>query len=130
MTKSLSSAKDMLYGLAIGDALGMVTEFVSLSGIKRKYGEKGLQDLPDPPLFTDDTQMSIAIAECLIRAGDKDLEVIMQAVRDEFVKWYHSPENTRAPERTCLRGVANMEQGTHSSESMVPNSKGCSSATE
>jgi len=58
---------------------------------------KGIQDLPDPALFTDDTQMSVAIAEALVKAGEKDIEPIMVAIKDEFIKWYHSPENNRAP---------------------------------
>jgi len=124
----LDKAKGMIYGLAIGDALGMPTEFLSLNSIKKKYGEKGIQDLPDPALFTDDTQMSVAIAEALVTAGEKDIESIMVAVKDEFIKWYHSPENTRAPGRTCLTGVTKMEQGIHWSESGVASSKGCGSA--
>jgi len=118
----------MVYGLAIGDALGRETEFMSLHRIKSTYGADGITDLPEPALFTDDTQMSVAIAEALVSSGDKDLETIMQTVKDEFVKWYHSPENTRSPGRTCLTGVANMEQGTHWSKSGVAGSKGCGSA--
>ena len=118
----------MLYGLAIGDALGRPTEFMSLHRIKSTYGEDGIIDLTDPALFTDDTQMSVAIAEALVKAGENDLETIMQAVKDEFVKWYHSPENTRAPGRTCLTGVANMEKGIHWSKSGIEDSKGCGSA--
>ncbi len=128
MTENLSRAKGVVYGLAIGDALGRVTEFISLHRIKSTYGRDGITDLPEPALFTDDTQMSVAIAEALIRAGEKDLETIMMAVKDEFVNWYHSPENTRAPGRTCLTGVANMEKGIHWSKSGVAGSKGCGSA--
>jgi len=124
----LNKAKGMIYGLAIGDASGRLTEFMSLSTIKTEYGEKGIQELPDSALFTDDTQMSIAITEALIKAGEKDIESIMVAVKDEFIKWYHSPENTRAPGRTCLTGVANIELGIHWSESGVASSKGCGSA--
>ena len=114
--------------MAIGDALGASTEFLSLAQIKLKYGQKGITDLPDPALYTDDTQMSIAIAEALIRSGEKDIEEIMVGVKDEFIKWYHSPDNTRAPGRTCLTGVGKMEQGLHWSESGVAGSKGCGSA--
>ena len=49
-------------------------------GIKSTYGQGGITDLTEPAFFTDDTQMSVAIAEALIRAGDRDLEIIMQAV--------------------------------------------------
>ena len=109
--------------------LGFPTEFISLTSIKSKYGPLGIQDLPkSPALFTDDTQMSIAIAEALIKSGEKDIESIMEAVRDEFIKWYHSPENNRAPGRTCLIGIENMERGQHWSKSGVSRSKGCGSA--
>ena len=127
-TMDLDKAKGVIYGLAIGDALGYPTEFMSLSSIKGKYGEKGIRHLPEPALFSDDTQMSIAIAEALIRSGGKDLEEIMEAVKDEFIKWLHSPENNRAPGRTCLAGVENMEKGSHWKVSGVARSKGCGSA--
>jgi ADP-ribosylglycohydrolase len=118
----------MMFGLAIGDALGRPTEFMSLKNIHSKYGPDGIQDLPEQALYTDDTQMTIAITEALIKAGDKDLETIMDAVRDEFIKWRHSPENNRSPGNACLAGVSNMERGVHWSESGVPDSKGCGSA--
>ena len=72
--------------------------------------------------------MTIAIAEALIKAGDQDLETIMDDVRDAFIRWRHSPENNRAPGNACLTGVFNMEKGIHWSESGVPDSKGCGSA--
>jgi len=122
-------AKGIIFGLEIGDALGFPTEFMSLSTIKSKYGSSGIKDLPKAPaLFSDDTQMSIAIAEALIKFGDRDIETIMAAVKDEFIKWYHSPENNRAPGKTCLTGIENMERGQHWSESGVARSKGCGSA--
>jgi len=124
----LIKAKGLIYGLAIGDAFGRPTEFQSLDSIKVKYGDKGIQELPEPALFTDDTQMSIAIAEALIRSGEQNIEEIMEAVKKEFIKWFHSPENNRAPGRTCLTGVANMEKGTHWSQSGIARSKGCGSA--
>lgn len=121
-------AKGVILGLAIGDALGKPTEFLSADGIKINYGPLGIQDLPEPAPYTDDTQMSVAVAEALARAGEKDIESIMAAVKDEFVKWLHSPENNRAPGNACLAGVRNMEKGTHWPESGVARSKGCGSA--
>jgi ADP-ribosylglycohydrolase len=126
--KDLDKTKGIIFGLAIGDALGWPTEFMPLSQIMSRYGNSGITDLPDSALFTDDTQMSIAIAEALIKAGERDIETLMAAVKDEFIKWYHSPENNKAPGRACLSGVANMERGVHWSESGVARSKGCGSA--
>jgi len=127
-TEETRRSKGVIYGLAIGDALGARTEFMTLAEIKRKYGEGGITDLPNNALFTDDTQMSIAVAEALIRAGDQSVESIMDALREEFIRWLHSPENNRAPGNTCLKGVANMERGVPWSESGLPDSKGCGSA--
>jgi len=122
-------AKGLLFGLAIGDALGYPTEFMTLRQIKSDFGPEGITDFPDSPaLFTDDTQMSIAIAGALIQVGDQDLETIMEAIKEEFIKWRHSPENNRAPGNACLAGVLNMERGMHWSESGVADSKGCGSA--
>jgi ADP-ribosylglycohydrolase len=123
-----NKAEGIIYGLAVGDALGKSTEFMTLSRIKASYGKNGITDLPEPALYTDDTQMSIAIAEALIKAGDRDVESIMAAVREEFIKWHHSPENNRAPGNTCLAGISNMEKGLHWAESGVKGSKGCGSA--
>jgi ADP-ribosylglycohydrolase len=124
----LNKTKGVIFGLAIGDALGARTEFLKLDQIKAKYGKDGIRDLPDPALFTDDTQMSVAIAEALVKAGDKDIESIMGAVRDEFIKWYDSPENNRAPGRACLQGVVNMKRGIPWTRSGIAGSKGCGSA--
>ena len=125
---NIDKAKGLIYGPAIGDALGRPTEFKSLPQIKSEYGNQGITDLPEPALYTDDTQMSIAIAEALINTGEQDIDSIMAAVRDAFIKWRHSPENNRAPGNACLTGVANMERGKHWSESGVDGSKGCGSA--
>ncbi|MFC1856875.1 ADP-ribosylglycohydrolase family protein [Thermodesulfobacteriota bacterium] len=122
-------AKGLIFGLAIGDALGYPTEFMTLSRIKSDFGPAGITDFQkSPALFTDDTQMSIAVAEALIRAGNQDLETIMEAIKEEFIKWRRSPENNRAPGNACLAGVSNMEREAHWSESGVADSKGCGSA--
>ena len=45
-------AEGILYGLAIGDALGRPTEFLRLPEIKNRFGPDGIADLPEPALFT------------------------------------------------------------------------------
>jgi len=111
-SKNTDRAKGVIYGLAIGDALGYPTEFMTLARIKAEFGSNGIEDFPKTPaLYTDDTQMSIAITEALFKAGVQDLEAIMDAIREEFINWRHSPENNRAPGNACLAGVSNMERG-------------------
>jgi ADP-ribosylglycohydrolase len=86
LTSTLKKAKGVIFGLAIGDALGYPVEFMTLDRIKSKYGSDGITTLPEPAIFSDDTQMSIAVAEALVRAGDKDIESLMAAVKEEFIK--------------------------------------------
>ena len=73
------SARRIVDGQGIGDALDRVTEFLSLRHIKSAYGEDGITDLPEPALFTDDTQMSIAIAKAF---KVRDFQAFMASQRD------------------------------------------------
>jgi ADP-ribosylglycohydrolase len=126
---SLQQAEAILFGLALGDALGWPTEFHRLAKIKSKYGAMGIQEPPNPALYTDDTQMTIAVTEGLLDAGlDADIDSQMQAVSKRFIQWKNSPENNRAPGRTCMAGVNRLERGISWREAGVPNSKGCGSA--
>ncbi len=119
----------MFYGLALGDALGAPVEFWELKGIRERYGPAGIRELPEPAWFTDDTQMTLAVAEALVAAGDQDLGAIMAAVTREFIAWLHAPELDRgAPGGACLFGARQLEAGVPWWKSGKPNSKGCGAA--
>lgn len=51
LMKEKESAKAVRFWLAIKDAHGYPTEFISLQRIKEKYGEAGINDLPGNPSF-------------------------------------------------------------------------------
>ncbi|NWF67627.1 MAG: ADP-ribosylglycohydrolase family protein [Chloroflexi bacterium] len=122
-------AQAIVFGLALGDALGWPTEFLKLHQIKARYGAAGIQQPPDPALFTDDTQMTIALTEGLLDAGvNAPLDTQMQAVSRRFIAWMHSPENDRAPGATCMAGVRRLESGMAWQEAGIVESKGCGSA--
>ncbi len=118
----------MIYGIALGDALGAPVEFWELKGIRERHGPAGILELPEPALFTDDTQMTLALAEALVAAGDQDLGAIMAAVSREFVAWLHDPDNNRSPGGACLYGAHQLEAGVPWWKSGKPNSKGCGAA--
>lgn len=128
MENDLNKAQGIMYGLAIGDALGSPTEFITLREIKKRFGKKGIEELPDPALFTDDTQMAIAIAEALTNTQSFYVEDFMVELRKEFINWLRSPENNRGPGRTCLEGCRNMELGQSWHKSGVKESMGCGTA--
>ncbi len=119
----------ILFGLAIGDSLGYPVEFMKKEEIIQRYGEKGVTGpfKEENNLFSDDTQMTLAICRALIRKGDGTYEELMEAIGEEFIRWKNSPENNRAPGNTCMKGVSNLEKGMSWRESGVPDSKGCGS---
>lgn len=119
-------ARGMIFGLALGDALGWPVEFMARPEILANYGRGGIQAPPDPALYTDDTQMTAAVAEALIEAGHRDLDVLMGAVARKFIGWKRDPITAqRAPGATSIRGVNALERGAPWREAGVRDSKGC-----
>ncbi|MCX5523155.1 ADP-ribosylglycohydrolase family protein [Streptomyces bobili] len=99
------AATGALLGLALGDALGFPTEFNDVPSILAKCGPWREMELPRRAFVSDDTQMTLAVARALRTAMDRGLLVptrLERPLREEFVDWYRSPENDRAPGRTCL----------------------------
>jgi ADP-ribosylglycohydrolase len=121
-------AQALLLGIALGDALGWPVEFLDRPAILVKYGRPGILAPPDPALYTDDTQMTIAVAEALIEAGHRDLDVLMGAMARQFIGWKRDPTTpSRAPGATSIRGVNALERGAPWREAGVKDSKGCGS---
>lgn len=135
-----------IVGLAVGDALGYPAEFRRRCDIIRAFGPDGIRGfvsvndpawparpvviswrLP-PGSYTDDTQMSLAVAEALIEAGHKDLDSLMRRMAARFIEWSGSPENNRAPGETTMAACARLAEGIEWRDAGVPESKGCGSA--
>jgi ADP-ribosylglycohydrolase len=115
-----------LYGLAYGDALGRPTEFMSMADIIAAYGPSGPVSLDgDPALVTDDTQMALAVAWALCEAPSLTPAAVTPRLRERFLAWADSPENNRAPGRTCLTACALLADGRRWQDASVIGSKGC-----
>ncbi|AOS61395.1 ADP-ribosylglycohydrolase family protein [Actinoalloteichus hymeniacidonis] len=121
-----------IYGLAFGDAWGFGVEFASYQRILNVYGVRG-PEFPSLAAVTDDTQMSIALAQALddtarlgglspLRPTD-----LRKALLQRFLGWLHDPDNNRAPGNACLTALYAVERlGTEFwSTASVANSKGC-----
>lgn len=134
-----------IVGLAVGDALGYPAEFRSRAQLLREVGPQGITGFlrlkdprfsrpfmtgPDHPpgTFTDDTQMTLAVAEALLSHDRSGRDALMQEMGRRFVEWHRSPDNNRAPGATCGRGCENLEQGVPWRKAGVADSKGCGSA--
>lgn len=86
MTELQTKFRNGIYGVAVGDALGTPVQFCSREELCR-YPITGMKDdgtyrLP-AGTWSDDTSMSLALAESLGRLNDINYEDIM----DNFVKW-------------------------------------------
>ncbi|MGW0206264.1 ADP-ribosylglycohydrolase family protein [Streptomyces sp. NPDC003233] len=116
-------------GALLGLALGFPTEFNDVPSILAKCGPWREMGLPKRAFVSDDTQMTLAVGRGLRTAmargylAPKRLE---RPLRAEFVDWYHSPENNRAPGRTCLTACALLkEEGRLWQDASQVGSKGC-----
>ncbi len=100
----LSRAQAAFLGLAIGDALGATTEFMTPGEIRsrfkvhRKMIGGGWLNVKAGQV-TDDTEMSLCIARALVSAGKWDL----QGIADHFVAWMRSKPIDIGS--TCRKGI-------------------------
>lgn len=122
-------ATGALVGLALGDALGFPTEFNDVPSIVAKCGPWRDMDLPRPAIVTDDTQMTLALGRGLRTAlarGPLAPLRLVRPVREEYVEWWRSPENNRAPGRTCLVACERLSHdGRAWQDASQTGSKGC-----
>lgn len=126
--RGLQQAKSIIVGAAIGDALGFYTEALDRETIYEQFGSGGVQELsPNGAYFSDDTQLSLAVARALINLQELDLELFMNNLGHEFIAWRHAP-GSRLMGGACIEGIARFESGIPWSSSGVPGAKGNGSA--
>lgn len=125
------AATGSLIGLALGDALGFPTEFNDVPSILGKFGPWRSMELPvtgGTAYITDDTQMTLALARGIRGCQQRGVvgpERFAALVRREFVDWYHSPENNRAPGNTCLSACDLLDSDRVWQDASQIHSKGC-----
>ncbi|WP_267246087.1 ADP-ribosylglycohydrolase family protein [Streptomyces sp. PR69] len=129
-TAAKQAATGTLIGLALGDALGFPTEFDDVPSILGRCGPWREMALPEPAYISDDTQMTLAVARAVRTAmdgGPLTAERLTGPLRREFTDWYHSPDNNRAPGRTCLTACQLLDRDPDRpwQQSSQTGSKGC-----
>ena len=87
----LARSRGAFLGLAVGDALGATTEFMTPAEIRAQFGVHrrivggGWLHLK-PGRVTDDTEMSLALARAILASGEWNLA----AIADAFLAWMRS----------------------------------------
>ena len=103
-----------LCALALGDAMGMPTEFQPPEEIREFYGFVDSILAPDPrhyhskdmvrAQYTDDTELSLEVLDAIVRCGGVSLETAVSALKtwvekyDVFQKSYLGPTSKKALE--------------------------------
>lgn len=104
MDDIIDRARAAYLGLAIGDALGATTEFMTPGEIRARYKVHrkivgGGWLYLKPGQVTDDTEMSLALGRALLQAGRWDL----RGIAENFLAWMkNKPVDIGA---TCRRGI-------------------------
>lgn len=130
--RNKESFQGCMLGLAIGDCLGYPTEFIRTREDINVVTGGGVKDLPAPPIYTDDTQMTLCIAEALAETAPKgdDVGPFMKSLSAKFIDWYDKQhgEYKRAPGNTCLGACERLKWGMSWEKSGIETSLGCGSA--
>ncbi|MFE1234972.1 ADP-ribosylglycohydrolase family protein [Streptomyces sp. NPDC058745] len=129
-TVTKQAATGSLIGLALGDALGFPTEFNDVPAILAKFGPWRQLELQGRRTahVSDDTQMTLALGRGIRTAMDRGVLAplrMARPVRDEFVDWYHSPDNNRAPGNTCMQACMLLDGDRPWQQASQIGSKGC-----
>ena len=126
--------RDVLYnriygsicGLAIGDCMGMPTEFMTPEEIQEQYGYVDKLVVPNNHIhkdleygmITDDTEITLQIIEEIIKNKKFELEIAVEAIvnwakqKDVFNKSYLGPSSAKAI-KALLKGVPPEEAGEY-----------------
>ncbi|QDH91866.1 glycohydrolase [Mycobacterium phage Phrappuccino] len=119
-----SIQRNILLGIAYGDAWGYPNEFHSYAELTKKTPHG--PDVPKKLFVSDDTQMALALAQALTYLReDTEPEVTQFLIIDEFIKWSEDKDNNRAPGHTCMSSCYNLKEGMSWERAHGVASKGC-----
>lgn len=110
-SKRMDRYEGAMLGVAVGDALGAPLEFMGVDAIRRKYGEPVREMVGggwlsvEPGEVTDDTQMTLAVAEGIAATGGNGA---MFRIGQNFLRWYGT--NPKDVGGTC---AAVLEEMSH-----------------
>lgn len=105
MTKVFSN---MIRGVALGDAWGHHNEFRKIEDLT-KNDPKG-PAIPGLLGITDDTQMTLYLAQALDESWDQPMDVVKKAIMEAFLAYNVDPDNNRAPGVTVTGSLSALKR--------------------
>lgn len=102
---------NVVRGVAIGDSWGNPVEFHTSIDELTKNSPRGI-DLPAELTITDDTQMTLYLADALDVSRNGTKEEIQKAILEAFLQYYHDPDNSaiRAPGGTVMGSLGSLNR--------------------
>lgn len=113
--KARNYLKDLLYGVCVGDALGVPVEFESREYLKKnpvtKMGSGGVHD-QGIGVWSDDSSLTFCLAESIIEGYD------IHNLANKFIKWKNEGYWTATGEvfdigNTTMQSIINLSKGVH-----------------
>lgn len=108
--------REIMYGVAIGDAWGRLTERKDYANIVAEYGTRGPElsnaEMGGTLYVTDDTQMSLYLAQA-IRGHTSLTDALRDDVTRAWVTWLDDEDNYRAPDQACITAARRLKDGMH-----------------
>jgi ADP-ribosylglycohydrolase len=107
--------KDILYGVCVGDALGVPVEFESREYLNKnpvtKMGSGGIHD-QEIGVWSDDSSLTFCLAEAIIEGYD------IHCLANKFIKWKNEGYWTATGEvfdigNTTRQSIINLSKGVH-----------------
>lgn len=108
-------SKSGIIGLAVGDAMGVPTEFCTRKELMQNPITEmlgyGSHDVPKGS-WSDDTSMTLATIDAIIEYGN----INCMAIAANYLEWFKNAKYTPTDKvfgigRTCLRAIARFESG-------------------
>jgi ADP-ribosylglycohydrolase len=102
----MTAWSNVIRGVALGDAWGDKNEFASIATLI-KDNPKG-PDIPAHLRVTDDSQMSLYLADALDETWGEDMATVKTAIARAFKTYQRDPDNNRAPGVTVMTSLGKL----------------------
>jgi ADP-ribosylglycohydrolase len=120
----MSLWSNIVRGVATGDAWGDPVEFNRIGSITTATNPKGL-NLPKDLRITDDTQMTLFLADALAVSWGEDMDTVKAVIAKAFLDYYDDPDTgSRAPGGTVMGSLGWLSRGAPWQKATNPGSDG------